>query len=115
MLGSESKWAQYKRVKRNQKKEIGHCPKVSKKIPIDIEKERDIKSLSKEDNFDTSSLDGFIGKEVEIGGDILIINKISLLKNQKVEVIAKNKSSKKLMKAQLKREDLESLMVVVNV
>jgi predicted phage replisome organizer len=115
MIGSESKWAQYKRVQRNQKKEIGHCPKVSKKIPIDIEKERDIKSLSKEDDFDTSSLDGFIGKEVEMGDDILIINKISLLKNQKVEVIAKNKSSKKQMKAELKKEDLESLVEVVNV
>lgn len=115
MIGSESKWAQYKRVQRNQKKEIGHCPKVSKKIPIDIEKERDIKSLSKEDDFNTSSLDGFIGKEVELDGDILIINKISLLKNQKVEVIAKNKNTKKQMKAELKKEDLESLMEVANV
>lgn len=115
MIGSESKWAQYKRVQRNQKKEIGHCPKVSKKIPIDIEKERDIKSLSKEDDFNTSSLDGFIGKEVELDGDILIINKISLLKNQKVEVIAKNKNSRKQMKAELKKEDLESLMEVANV
>lgn len=115
MIGSESKWAQYKRVQRNQKKEIGHCPKVSKKNPIDIEKERDIKSLSKEDDFDTSSLDSFIGKEVEMDGDILIINKISLLKNQKVEVITINKNSKKQMKAELKKEDLESLMEVANV
>lgn len=114
MIGSESKWAEYKRNQRA-KKEIGHCPKVSKKIPIDIEKERDSISLYKEDDFDTSSLRGFIGKEVEMDGDILIINKISPLKNQKVEVIAINKNSKKQMKAQLKREDLESLMEVANV
>jgi len=116
MIGSESKWAQYKRVQRQvQKKEIGHCPKVSKKIPIDIEKERDIKSLSKEDDFSTSSLDGFVGKEFEMDGDILIINKISPLENQKVEVITISKNSRKQMKAELKREDLESVLEVENV
>lgn len=114
MIGSESKWAEYKRNQRA-KKEIGLCPKMSKKIPIDIEKERDINSLSKEDDFDTSTLDDFIEKEIELNGDILIINTISPLKNQKLEIIATSKNSKKQMKAELKREELDSLLEVGNV
>jgi len=39
MIGSESKWANYKRVERNKKEQIGQCPKVSKKSPIEIEKD----------------------------------------------------------------------------
>lgn len=46
MVGSETKWANYKRVSRNQNKEIGQCPtNVQKQIgncPIDIEKDIDI-------------------------------------------------------------------------
>lgn len=113
MIGSESKWAQYKRIERKQKKEIGHCPKVSKKIPIDIEKERDIKSLYKEDVFDTSSLNIFLGKEVKIDDDILRINKIYPLKNQKVEILTISKTTNKQMKAEVKKEDLERLLLEV--
>jgi len=43
MIGSESKWAKYKRLEREKKAEIGHCPKMSKKIPIDIELEKESK------------------------------------------------------------------------
>ncbi|WP_164469253.1 phage replisome organizer N-terminal domain-containing protein [Aliarcobacter cryaerophilus] len=39
MIGSESKWAAYKRVERKKDKEIGQCPKTSKKSPIEIETE----------------------------------------------------------------------------
>lgn len=46
MVGSETKWANYKRVSRNQNKEIGQCPtNVQKQIgncPIEIEKDIDI-------------------------------------------------------------------------
>ena len=46
MVGSETKWANYKRVSRNQNKEIGQCPtNVQKQIgncPIEIEIEKDI-------------------------------------------------------------------------
>lgn len=45
MVGSETKWANYKRVSRNQNKEIGQCPtNVQKQIgncPIEIEKDID--------------------------------------------------------------------------
>jgi predicted phage replisome organizer len=46
MIGSESKWASYKRIERQKKTEIGHCQKMSKKIPIelDIELEKNIES-----------------------------------------------------------------------
>jgi hypothetical protein len=37
MIASESKWAEYKRVERKKDKEIGQCPKVSKKSPIEID------------------------------------------------------------------------------
>ena len=37
MIGSESKWAEYKRVERKKDKEIGQCPKMSKKNPIEID------------------------------------------------------------------------------
>lgn len=39
MLGSESKWAEYKR---KDKKEIGNFPTQSKKSPIEIEKEKEL-------------------------------------------------------------------------
>ena len=37
MIGSESKWAEYKRAERTKHKEIGQCPKMSKKSPIEID------------------------------------------------------------------------------
>lgn len=37
MIGNETKWAEYKRVERQNKAEIGHCPNESKKIPIKLE------------------------------------------------------------------------------
>ncbi|MCT7471195.1 phage replisome organizer N-terminal domain-containing protein [Aliarcobacter cryaerophilus] len=37
MIGSESKWAEYKRAEREKHKEIGQCPKMSKKSPIEID------------------------------------------------------------------------------
>ncbi|MCG3658334.1 phage replisome organizer N-terminal domain-containing protein [Aliarcobacter butzleri] len=37
MIGSESKWASYKRVERDKKEQIGQCPKMSKKSPIEID------------------------------------------------------------------------------
>ncbi|DAB33205.1 MAG TPA: hypothetical protein CFH82_11760 [Sulfurospirillum sp. UBA12182] len=114
MIGSESKWAEYKRNQRA-KKEIGHCPKMSKNIPIDIDKERDNKSLSKEDVFDTSSLRGFIGREIEMDGDVLKIEKIFPLKNQKLEILTISRNTNKKLKAELKKEELESLMEVANV
>ena len=39
MIGSESKWANYKRVERSKKEQIGQCPNMSKKSPIEIDKE----------------------------------------------------------------------------
>ena len=39
MIGSESKWANYKRVERSKKEQIGQCPNMSKKSPIEIEKD----------------------------------------------------------------------------
>lgn len=62
MVGSETKWADYKRVSRNQNKEIGQCPtNVQKQIgncPIEIEKDIDIE------------------KDIEIEKNIEIENKI---------------------------------------
>ena len=37
MIGSESKWAEYKRAEREKHKEIGQCPNMSKKSPIEID------------------------------------------------------------------------------
>lgn len=37
MIGNETKWAQYKRIDRQKKVEIGHCPNESKKISIELE------------------------------------------------------------------------------
>lgn len=56
MVGSESKWAKYKRVERQKKKEIGQCPTVSKKSQIELEKE-----LELEENPDYSNWDALIG------------------------------------------------------
>ena len=39
MIGSESKWANYKSVERSKKEQIGQCPNMSKKSPIEIEKD----------------------------------------------------------------------------
>lgn len=53
MVGSETKWADYKRVSRNQNKEIGQCPTNVQKqigncpIEIDIEKEYRNKEINK--------------------------------------------------------------------
>ncbi|MFA7083915.1 MAG: phage replisome organizer N-terminal domain-containing protein [Arcobacteraceae bacterium] len=47
MVGAESKWANYKRVERENKKHIGHCPKESKKSQIDIEIELEKEKLEK--------------------------------------------------------------------
>lgn len=43
MLGAESKWAEIKRKQRDKKTEIGHCPTLSKKCPIEKDIEKDIK------------------------------------------------------------------------
>ena len=45
MIGSETKWAQIKREQREKSKqnsEIGHCPKLSKKSPIETDTEKEI-------------------------------------------------------------------------
>lgn len=49
MFGSETKWAEYKRKERskaeklkNENLEIGHCPKVSKKCPTELELDIDL-------------------------------------------------------------------------
>ena len=34
LIGSESKWANYKRVEREKRKEIGHCPNDVQKMSI---------------------------------------------------------------------------------
>jgi predicted phage replisome organizer len=39
MVGSESKWANYKRKERVNKKQIGQCPKESKKSQIELDTE----------------------------------------------------------------------------
>lgn len=47
MIGSESKWANYKRVERIKKEQIGQCPKKSKKNTIEIEKDIEIEKWQK--------------------------------------------------------------------
>ena len=45
MIGSETKWAQIKREQREKSKqnsEIGHCPKLSKKCPIETDTETEL-------------------------------------------------------------------------
>ena len=45
MIGSETSWAKYKREQREKEKEnleIGQCPKLSKKSPIETETEKEI-------------------------------------------------------------------------
>ena len=65
MVGSETKWANYKRVSRNQNKEIGQCPtNVQKQIgncPIEIEKDIENKII----DLLSSSKDIFISIELE--------------------------------------------------
>lgn len=56
MIGSESKWAKYKRLEREKKAEIGHCPKMSKKIPIDIELEKELKQKPTKSSFFKKSI-----------------------------------------------------------
>ena len=67
MVGSETKWANYKRVSRNQNKEIGQCPtNVQKQIgncPIEIEIEKDIEN--KIIDLLSSSKDIFISIKLE--------------------------------------------------
>ena len=71
MVGSETKWANYKRVSRNQNKEIGQCPtNVQKQIgncPIEIEKDIDIEKDIENKIIDllSSSKDIFISIELE--------------------------------------------------
>lgn len=47
MIGSESKWANYKRAERIKKEQIGQCPKESKKSPIEIEIDTDSEKWQK--------------------------------------------------------------------
>ncbi|MBD3843265.1 MAG: hypothetical protein IE909_15575 [Campylobacterales bacterium] len=73
------------------------------------------KRVNREKDVLKTSFSGYLGREIKVDGDVLKIEKISPLKNQKVEVITTSKNSKKQMKAELKKEDLESLMEVANV
>lgn len=73
------------------------------------------KRVTREKDILNTSFSRYLGKEVEVDGDVLKIEKISSLKNQKLEILTTSKNSKKQMKAQLKKEDLESLMEVTNV
>ena len=74
-----------------------------------------LKRVNREKDVLNTSFSGYLGREIEVDGDVLKIEKISFLENQKVEVIAKNKSSEQKMKAELKKEDLQNLMEVANV
>lgn len=85
------------------------------KIGVHKTHSNSLKRVTREKDVFKTSFSGYLGRELELDGDILKIEKISPLENQKVEVITISKNSKKQMKAQLKREDLESLMEVANV
>lgn len=74
-----------------------------------------LKRVNREKDVLNTSFSEYLGREIEMDGDVLKIEKISFLENQKVEVIAKNKSSEQKMKAELKKEDLQNLMEVANV
>lgn len=75
MVGSETKWANYKRVSRNQNKEIGQCPtNVQKQIgncpietekDIEIEKDKDIDIENKIIYLLSSSKNIYIGMKLE--------------------------------------------------
>ena len=56
MVGSETKWADYKRVSRKENKQIGHCPTQIGNCPIEIELDIDKdKELDKEIDIDISN------------------------------------------------------------
>ena len=74
-----------------------------------------LKRVNREKDVLNTSFSGYLGKEIKMDGDVLKIQKISPLENQKVEVITISKNSRKQMKAELKREDLESVLEVENV
>lgn len=74
-----------------------------------------LKRVSREKDVLDTSFSRYLGKELNLDGDVLKIEKITSLKNQKLEILTTSKNSKQQMKAQLKREDLESLMEVANV
>lgn len=81
LFGSETKWAEYKRIERNKDQkltfddnEIGHCPKVSKKCPtkIDIEleieleqKEKGIHTYTQKEKEKIPQIDAFEGVDFE--------------------------------------------------
>jgi hypothetical protein len=74
-----------------------------------------LKRVNREKDVFKTSFSGYLGREIEIDGDVLKIEKISSLKNQKLEILTTSKKTNKKLKAQLKREDLESLLEVTNV
>lgn len=74
-----------------------------------------LERVNREKDVLNTSFSGYLGREIEVDGDVLKIEKISSLKNQKLEILTTSKKTNKKLKAQLKKEELESLMEVANV
>ena len=95
MVGSETKWANYKRVSRNQNKEIGQCPtNVQKQIgncPIEIEKDKDI-DIEKDIDIDTD-----INKDINKDIENKIIDSLSSSKDIFISIKMENEYEKTLM------------------
>ncbi|WP_331775003.1 replication protein [Sulfurospirillum sp. 1612] len=74
-----------------------------------------LKRVNREKDVLKTSFSGYLGREIKVAKDLLKIEKISSLKNQKLEILTTSKKTNKKLKAELKKEDLESLLEVANV
>lgn len=97
MVGSETKWAGYKRIER---KEIGQSPKKSKNSPIEIE--RDIRSLS--------NVEKYIGGEYTEDQKSYIIEEINNVDKVNVEIYAVDMSTGQKVNATMKLVDFEKAL-----
>lgn len=74
-----------------------------------------IKVVNREKDVLSTSFYSYLGREVKVDGDVLMIDKISTLKNQKLEILTTSKNTNQKMKAELKKEELLSLLEGANV
>ena len=97
MVGSETKWANYKRVSREK---IRQSPNKSNNYPIEIE--RDIRSLS--------NVEKYIGGEYKEDQKSYIIEEINNVDKVNIEVYAMDKSTGQKVNATMKLVDFEKAL-----
>ena len=115
MVGSETKWANYKRVSRNQNKEIGQCPtNVQKQIgncPIEIEKDIDIDKDIEKDKDINKDIENKIIDLLSSSKDIFISIKLENEYEETLKMMIRAGQITKKIPTQGRLEDLMKEMI----